>query len=95
MLCRFSTDNYEIGLDTEVTNRILSQGEALVRAIEALSTIQPSGPFGRALARLPMAAYKRRLRGIVEIAPPWVGEEILSASQHIGDDRAVLWTSDN
>jgi hypothetical protein len=44
------------------TDRILTQGRALVRAIEALGTIQPSGPVERALARLLMAAYKRRLR---------------------------------
>jgi hypothetical protein len=42
-----------------------------------------------------MAAYKRRLRGIVKLAPAWVSEGILSASEHIGDDRAVLWTSEN
>jgi hypothetical protein len=72
-----------------------TQGRALVRAIEALGTIQPSGPFERALARLLIAAYKRRLRGIVEIASAWVSEEILSASEHIGDDRAVLWISEN
>ena len=74
---------------------ILRQCRALVRAIEALGTIQPSGPFERALARLLMAAYKRRLRGIVKLAPTWVSEEILRASEHIGDDRAVLWISDN
>jgi hypothetical protein len=54
-------------------------GKTLVRAIEALSTIQPSGPFERAPARLLMAAYRRRLRAIVAAAPTWVGEEILSA----------------
>jgi hypothetical protein len=43
----------------ELTDRILRQGRALVRAIEALGTIQPTGPFERALARLLMAAYKR------------------------------------
>ena len=32
----------------ELTNRILRQGRALVRAIEVLGTIQPSGPFERA-----------------------------------------------
>jgi len=57
--------------------------------------IQPSGPFERALARLLVGAYKRRLRGIVKLALTWVSEEILSASEHIGDDRAVLWMSDN
>jgi hypothetical protein len=43
----------------DLTNRIIAQARALVRAIEALSTIEPTGPFERALARLLMAAYKR------------------------------------
>jgi hypothetical protein len=52
------------------TDRIIAQGRAFVRAIEALGTIEPTGPFERALARLPMAAYKRRLREIVKVRPP-------------------------
>jgi len=56
---------------------------------------ESTGPFERALARLLMAAYKRRLRAIVKVAPAWVSEEILSASEHIGDKRAVLWMSEN
>ena len=75
---------------TDLTDRIILQGRALVRAIEALGTIQPPDPFERALAHLLMASYKRRLRGIVKLAPTWVSEETLSASEHIGDDRAVL-----
>jgi hypothetical protein len=73
-----------------LTNRIIAQGRTLVRAIEALGTIQPTGPFERALARLLLAAYKRRLRAIVKVVPTWVNEEILSASEHIREDRAVL-----
>jgi hypothetical protein len=46
-----------------------------------VGTTQPSGPFERALARLLMAAYKRRLRGIVKLAPAWVSEETLSTSE--------------
>jgi hypothetical protein len=46
--------------DLAPTDRVLRQGRALVRAIEALGTIEPSGPFERPLARLLMAAYKRR-----------------------------------
>jgi hypothetical protein len=42
-----------------LTDHIITQGRALVRAIEDLQTIQPSGPFERALACLLMAAYKR------------------------------------
>jgi hypothetical protein len=52
-----------------LTDHLISQGRALVRAIEALGTIEPTGPFERALARLLMAAYKRWLRAIVEVAP--------------------------
>jgi hypothetical protein len=47
-------------------------------------------PSERVLARLLMAAYKRCLRAIVEPAPAWVGQEVQSASEHIGDRRAVL-----
>jgi hypothetical protein len=38
---------------------------------------------------LPLQAYRRRLRGLIELAPAWVGEEILNASEGIGGDRAV------
>ena len=41
--------------DPAHTSRILEQGKALVRAIEALGTIEPSGPFERALAGLLLA----------------------------------------
>jgi hypothetical protein len=56
------------------TNRIIAQGRALVRAIEALGTVEPSVPFERALASLLSAAYTRRLRAIVAVMPAWVGE---------------------
>ena len=81
--------------ESELTDRVIAQGKALVRAIEALGTIEPSGPFERTMARLLMAAYKRRLRAIVEAVPEWVAEEILSASERIGDRRAALWLSRN
>ena len=42
-----------------------------------------------------LGGYKCRLRAIVKDAPTWVSEEILSASEHIGDKRAVLWMSEN
>ena len=54
-----------------------------------------SAPFEPPLSRLLLAAYKRRLRAIVAAAPSWVGEEILSASERIGDKRRALWLSDN
>jgi len=69
---------------SELTDRIIAQGRALVRAIEALGTIEPAGSIERALARLLLAGYKRRLRGIVGVVPAWVTEEILSASERPG-----------
>ena len=56
---------------------------------------ESTGPFERAVARLLMAAYKRRLWAIVKVAPAWVSEGILSASERIGDKRAALWMSEN
>ena len=73
----------------------MARGCAFARAIEAQGIIEPSGPFEHALARLLMAAYKHRLRGIVKAAPAWVTEKVLSASEHIGNDRPVLWISKN
>ena len=77
------------------TDRILEQGKALVRAIEALDTIHPTGPLEQAMVWLLLKAYRRRLRAIVAAAPTWMGEEILSASQAIGSDRPAVWLSDN
>jgi len=68
-------------MTADLTNRILTQARALVRAIEALGTIQPTGPFERALARLLLAAYKRRLRAIVKVVLTWVSEEMPSTSE--------------
>jgi hypothetical protein len=72
------------------TNRILQQGKALVRAIEALETIEATGPIEKAIVWLLLQAYRRRLKAIVAVAPSWVGEADLSASQRIGDDRPVV-----
>jgi hypothetical protein len=77
------------------TERILEQGQALVRAIEALETIDHTGPIERAIVWFLLETYRHRLRSIVASAPAWVVEQILSASGHIDDDRPVLWMSDN
>jgi len=79
----------------KATERTIEQGKALVRAIEALETIEPSGPIETAITWLLLKAYRRRLRAMVATAPAWVSEEILSASERIGDDRVVLWMSEN
>ena len=75
--------------DPNVTETVIDQGKALVRAIE------PTGPFKRAIAGLLLTGYKRRLRALVAVLPGWVTEEILSASQHIGKDRAAVWFGEN
>ena len=77
------------------TERILEQGKALVRAIEALDTIEPTGPLEQVMVWLLLKAYRRRLRAIVGAAPAWVSEEILSASQKISADRPAVWLSEN
>ncbi len=77
------------------TDRIIAQGQALVRAIEALDVIEPTGPLERLLVGLLQASYKRRLRSIVGNAPAWVSEMILSASSGIEKTRPATWMSDN
>ena len=74
-------------------DRIIEQGKALVRAIEAIGTIEPSGWFERMIARLLLAAYKQRLKGAIAVLPSWAGEEILSASQRLEKDRPAVWMS--
>jgi hypothetical protein len=72
------------------TERILEQGKALVRAIEALETIEPTGPIERTMAALLLQAYRYRLRAVVVAAPVWLAEEALSARQVVGRDREVV-----
>jgi len=79
----------------ETTDLTIRQGRAPVRAIEALETIEPNGTIESAITGLLLKAYRRRLRAMVATAPAWVSEEILSASERIGDDRVVLWMSEN
>jgi hypothetical protein len=81
--------------DPTHTHRIIQQGRALVRAIEALSTIEPSGWFERWQAKMLRTVYKERLRAIVAGVPEWAAEEILSASEHIPEDRPAVWFSKN
>lgn len=77
------------------TARVIAQGRALVRAIEAIGTIDTTGWFERLNAGLLLAAYKRRLRAVVAVAPAWVVEEILSASERAGEERKRVWMSEN
>jgi hypothetical protein len=80
--------------DPEHVDHIIQQGRALVRAIEVLGTIDPSGPLEELITGLLLTAYKRRLRGIVEVTPSWMTERILTASEQIKDKRMALWMCD-
>jgi hypothetical protein len=62
------------------TDRIIAQGKALVRATEALGTIEPSGWFERWQARMLQTAYEERLRAIVAAVPTEKSEGILRES---------------
>ena len=77
------------------TEHVLEQGQALVRAIEALETIEPTGPIERVQGWFLLRAYRRRLRAIIEASPDWMAEEILSVSEHIDKDRPAVWLSKN
>lgn len=81
--------------EMDPTERILEQGQAPVRAIEALETIQKLGPLEWVMVWHLLEAYRHRLREIAKAAPSWMGEEILSASQAVGDDRAAVWLSED
>jgi hypothetical protein len=72
--------------DAAVTDHVIAQGRALIHAIEALGEIEPSGWFERMLARLLLAAYQRRLHGILGAVPDWVKAKILDAPP------AIRWT---
>jgi hypothetical protein len=81
--------------DPDVVARTIRQGKALVRAIESLAVIEPTGPIEQFIVSVLLPAYKRRLRAIVGSAPAWVSEEILTASEHIEGERTAVWWSDN
>ena len=88
-----TNDPRELPVDTgDVTERVIRQGRVLVRAIQALETIEPSAGFERAIANLLVKAYRHRLRAIIGAAPAWVGNRILSASESIPDPQAALFT---
>ena len=79
--------------DPELTDRVIAQRRALVRAIEAMSTIEPSGSIERALTGLLQTATSDgcgQSRGCA-----CLGERGDTASEHIGDRRAVLRMSEN
>jgi hypothetical protein len=71
------------------TDRMLEQGKALVRAIEALETIQATGPLERPMVWLLPQAYRGqprvpgRCRDIVQGRPRWRSQV-----------QASLWFSD-
>ena len=88
----FHTQRTILAWAGDATEHGITQGQALVRAIEVIGIIEPSAWFERAIAGLLLAAYKRRLRAIVAVEPTWVTERILEASERIPDPVAELFT---
>lgn len=76
--------------EIEPPNPIVAQGRALVRAIEALDAIVPSGRLERYFARLLTSIYKHRLRQTLRLAPVWISEEIMSVSEQIKENMEIL-----
>ena len=74
----------------ELAENIIEQGPALLDAIEGLRVIEPSGWFERAIPRLLLAAYRRRLKMIIATVPTWVGGRILCAAEGVGG-ATPLW----
>ena len=72
-------------MHSKSTNLIISQGRALVRAIEAIDSIAPSGWFERWQARSLRVIYEHRLHEIVKTAPVWIAEEILAAREQVNE----------
>jgi len=82
-------------MEPKATDRLIRQGRVLVRAIDSLEAIDSKGPFESAATWFLLRAYRHRLRSIVVEAPAWAAEEIIGASEQIGDDRPVQWISPN
>jgi hypothetical protein len=71
-LVRYRTSQHSQVTEPETTDRIIRQGQAIVRALEALEIIEPTGSIEAAITWLLLQAHRRRLRAIVGLAPAWV-----------------------
>lgn len=78
---------------SQTTDQIIGQGQALVRATKALETIKPTAPCERVQTRFLLQAHRRRMRDFVAAAPESMGEEILSASQHTDEEGPAVTLS--
>jgi hypothetical protein len=65
-----------------LTDRIIRQGKALSVPSRLWAPSNPAARSSVCWCGLLLAAYKHRLRQIVGVAPAWVSEEILSASEY-------------
>lgn len=71
--------------DAGPNGRLIAQGRALARAIQALNEIDSKQPFEREMAQIFQNAYRRCLQDIIASAPPRVGEEILDSEEFTQD----------
>jgi len=66
--------------------RVITQGRAMVRLIEAADVLLANSGSWREtlLLKATRGLYRHRLRGLVAALPPQISAEILAASENIG-----------
>jgi hypothetical protein len=65
--------------------KLLQQAKVLVQAVEVRETMYDTGWVERIHAWFSVQAYRGRLTGLMSLGPESLAEEILSASQRVGD----------
>lgn len=75
--------------------RMLRRDGTRIRTTVAPEATEPTEAIEKAMLWLLPQAHRQRLRAIIEAAPSWMGEEILSVSQAIGEKRAAVWMSED
>lgn len=69
-----------------VTEPLLYQGTGIVRGIEVLESIEPTGPTERAQALSLLQTYRRPVIAVVRVVLGLLADEDLNANQRTGTD---------
>lgn len=79
--------------DLQLTGRIIRQGQPLLRAVEALETIEPDGPIERVIVWLLLQPYRRQLRAgtlrLSEVPRRLARSRLWELSKEVSHERAV------
>lgn len=82
--------------ELRVFGPVVEECRTLVRAIQALETIEHCGLFQRVAAWLLLNEYRERLTWYMWGEPPeWAVEEIFSACQSVAEDRPAVGRSES